>query len=115
MDAALRRYRLAAWVVGSGLVVLVCVGVPLKYLAGEPTISQVVGFAHGWLYMGYLALAFDLGRRARWSAWRILGLMAAGTIPFLSFVVERRVTASLRGLVEAAPQARNGSALSTTQ
>ena len=32
---ALTRYRVMAWVVGVLLAVLVLVGVPLKYLAGE--------------------------------------------------------------------------------
>jgi len=34
----------------------------------------------------------DLGRRAGWSVRRMLLVMLAGTVPLLSFVVERRMT-----------------------
>ena len=37
--SALLRYRIMAWVVGILLVVLVCVGVPLKYLAHNDTVE----------------------------------------------------------------------------
>lgn len=93
---ALRRYRVAAWVVGVGLLVLVLVGVPLKYLAGDPSVVAVVGPIHGFLYMGYLLLTADLTYRARWPVGRAVLVALAGTIPFVSFVAERKVTRPLR-------------------
>lgn len=92
MTGALLRYRIAAWVVGTGLVILVLIGMPLKYFADQPTVVTIVGTAHGYLYMAYLLLTFDLGRRAHWPVKRIILLMLAGTIPFLSFVAERKAT-----------------------
>lgn len=97
MHAALIRYRIVAYVVGIVLILLVVVGMPLKYLADQPGIVETVGPAHGFLYMLYLAATFDLGRRARWPLRQLVKVMLAGTIPFVSFVVERRVTAALRG------------------
>ena len=35
---------------------------------------------------------FDLGRRAQWPLSRMLLVMLAGTIPFLSFWAERKVS-----------------------
>ena len=96
MPAALLRFRIIAYVVGVVLIVLVLVGMPLKYLAHQAGIVETVGPAHGFLYLVYLVAAFDLGRRARWSLGRMLAVMLAGTIPFVSFIAERRVTASLR-------------------
>jgi hypothetical protein len=34
----------------------------------------------------------NLGMKARWSWPYLLGVMLGGTVPFLSFYVERRVT-----------------------
>ena len=90
--AALKRYRVGAWVVGLGLLVLVLVGMPLKYLAGDGTVVAIVGPIHGFLFMIYLALTFDLARRANWPFPRMILVMAAGTIPFLSFWAERKVS-----------------------
>ena len=85
---ALMRYRVMAYLVGTLLVVLVCVGVPLKYLNDDSRVVTWTGMPHGWLYMILLITAYDLGRRVKWS-WLELGSIAlAGTIPFLSFVAE---------------------------
>lgn len=94
--ASMRRYRVGAWVVGVGLLVLVLVGMPLKYLAGDGTVVAIVGPVHGFLYMGYLLLTADLAYRARWPVARAVLVALAGTIPFVSFVAERWVTRPLR-------------------
>jgi integral membrane protein len=81
-----------AYVVGVVLLVLVFVAVPLKYLADQPGLVETVGPIHGFLYIVYLVTVGDLALRCRWSAMRTLLVMLAGTVPFLSFVAERRVT-----------------------
>lgn len=104
MGAALTRYRVIAYIVGVVLIVLVLIGVPLKYLGGHPTVVQTVGPTHGFLYIGYLAAAFDVSRRARWSLTRTALVMLAGTVPFLSFYAERVVTRSVRETEDAEPE-----------
>ncbi len=96
MQAALTRYRVVSWVVGVVLIVLVVIGMPLKYVGGDPVVVETVGPAHGFLYMLLLGTAFDLGRRAGWPLSRMALVMAAGTVPFLSFYAERNVTKSIR-------------------
>ena len=103
MRGALIRYRTIAWIVGVGLLVLVLVGMPLKYIGGDDTVVAVVGPIHGFLFMIYLVLAFDLARRAKWSFTRMILVMLSGTIPFLSFWTERKVTHSWITLPEATP------------
>lgn len=103
-NPALLRYRVMANVVGVLLIVLVLVGVPLKYLAAEGTslqhtgewITTYLGIAHGWLYMIFLVTAFALSRRAHWSLLFTATTLLAGTVPILSFWAERRATADVR-------------------
>ena len=92
VHAALKRYRVMAWVVGCLLVVLVLVGVPLKYLGGDGRVVVWTGIPHGWLYMVLLITAYDLSRRVGWSIKWVLLIMLAGTVPFLSFVAEHYAT-----------------------
>lgn len=92
MTGAYRRYRTMAYVVGTLLVVLVFVGVPLKYAAGLPQVASVVGLAHGVLYMVYLATTLQLAVSRRWPIGKILLVFAAGLVPFLTFYMERRVS-----------------------
>ena len=96
MRPALIRYRIMAYLVGTLLVVLVCIGLPLKYLGHDDRVVLWTAIPHGWLYMVLLLTAFDLGRRARWSWRRLLLIALAGTIPFLSFVAERSATKDVR-------------------
>lgn len=93
MSGALTRYRVMAYVVGAWLILLVLVAMPLKYLADSPTLVEIVGPVHGFLYMIYLVTTVDLAFRARWSPVKTVLVMLAGTVPFVSFVAERRVTA----------------------
>lgn len=106
MRNALLRYRIMAYTVGCLLVVLICVGLPLKYLGDSETVVTWTAVPHGYLYMLLLITAVDLGRRAHWSWQRLLLIALAGTIPFLSFVAERSATKDVRsklGLAEGEP------------
>lgn len=100
--AALMRYRVMAWVVGVLLAILVLVGLPLKYIAGDGRVVVWTGQPHGWLYMILLITAYDLSRRVGWSIKWILMIMAAGTIPMLSFVAEHYATRDVRKRLAAA-------------
>ncbi len=92
----LTRYRVMAWVTGVLLLVLVFVAMPLKYIGDDDRLVAVVGVMHGWLYMAYLVTAFMLAYRLRWSLGRTVLLLLAGTVPFMSFVAERRVVHEVR-------------------
>lgn len=93
---ALLRYRIMAYLVGVLLVVLVLVGMPLKYLAGNDSVVVATGVPHGWLYMVLIITAYDLGRRVRWPWRRLLLIAAGGTVPFMSFVAEHYATKDVR-------------------
>jgi integral membrane protein len=92
---ALTRYRVIAYIVGVMLLLLVFVAMPLKYLADDPSAMNVIGPLHGFLYVVYLLGTFDLGRRARFSLQKMVLVALAGTIPFLSFYAERKLTHEL--------------------
>lgn len=88
IKGALLRYRIMAYVVGVLLVVLVLVGMPLKYLGGNGIVVTLTGVPHGYLYMVLLFTAYDLGRRVHWPWGRLLLIALCGTVPFLSFWAE---------------------------
>ena len=107
MSGYLTRYRVMAYLVGTLLIVLVLVGVPLKYLATDGTdpqqagewITSYLGIAHGWLYMGFLVTAAMLARKARFPLGFTVLVLILGTVPILSFwgehIATRRARASL--------------------
>ncbi len=96
MNGTLLRFRIMAYVVGCWLLLLVGVAMPLKYAAGSPTMAQIVSPIHGLFYMIYIAMTVLLARESGWRSQRTLGVLLAGTVPFLSFWMERKVLGWVR-------------------
>lgn len=89
-----RAYRTLAYVTGTALIILCFVGIPLQVFAGNLVVVKYVGTAHGMLYIIYVVVAFVMTRMVRMkvaSPGTVIVLLA-GTIPILTFVVERWVT-----------------------
>jgi integral membrane protein len=84
-----------AYLVGVGLLLLTAATI-LDWFFDQPRYVAIIGPVHGVLYMIYLALTVDLALKGRWSWPGTILVMAMGTVPFLSFVAERAVTARVR-------------------
>jgi integral membrane protein len=91
VKGALTRFRVMAVIVGVMLLLLTLVAMPLKYFGHNDIAVAWVAPAHGWLFVVYLGAVADLARRVQWSVSRILLVAVAGTIPFMSFIMERQV------------------------
>ncbi len=85
-----------AYVVGTMLIILVFIAIPLQYGASEPGMAQIVAPLHGYLYIVYLIAGADLARRAHWRLGRIVMVVCAGFVPFLAFYIERRVNRQMQ-------------------
>ena len=87
----MHRSRVMAYVTGVVLIVLCFVGIPLQ-VAGHPAVANDVGVVHGILYIIYLAVAWILARKLRLATKPTVLMLLAGTIPVMTFIVERWVT-----------------------
>jgi integral membrane protein len=103
VKATLAAYKVLATIVGISIIVLILIGLPLDKLhtlspgvfpvgsTGQQIgsgISAILGTAHGFIYMGFLFVAFALSRLARWGIVFTAVTLLCGT--FLSFWAERR-------------------------
>ena len=97
---ALLRYRITAYIVGTLLVLLVCVAMPLRYFGPhDGRWVTYTGIPHGWLYMVLLITTVDLGRRVHWGLGRMAVIALSGLIPFLTFWAEHRARLEVQGLL----------------
>ncbi|HUY52258.1 MAG TPA: DUF3817 domain-containing protein [Streptosporangiaceae bacterium] len=92
MRAAVLRYRVMAYVTGVVLIILCFVGIPLQIIDNNTTVVNDVGTVHGMLYIIYLVAAYLLTRRLRLATVPTVLVLLAGTIPVMTFVVERWVS-----------------------
>ena len=91
MNRLFLAYRVLANVVGV-LMVLLTAGFVLHYGFGDARLSHLVALPHGYLYFVYVIVSFLLSRRLQLPMSRTLLVLLAGLVPFLTFVVERRLT-----------------------
>jgi len=129
--AAARFYKVAAYVTGVMLLLLV-VEMVLKYgfklvayaggthldgasnvftlvhegqILDGVNVSIAVLIAHGWLYVVYLLSVFLLWSRMRWSLGQFIAIALGGVVPFLSFYMEAKVHRQVRLDLAAHPEA----------
>lgn len=85
----LRRFRTFCILEGISWVFLIG-GMVVKYGMDKPEAVRWPGMVHGVLFIGYAITAVPLFTRLKWSADRIYGVVAAGFLPFGTFVLERK-------------------------
>ncbi|GHC98272.1 hypothetical protein GCM10007079_52430 [Nocardiopsis terrae] len=118
-------YRVLAYITGVFLLGLTFVAMPAKYLVGESSMFALapapeglehwfgpesplmlfIAMPHGYVYMAYVLVVLWVSLDRRWGAGRTLGVVLAGTVPVLGFVVEHRVVKSERAKEPAATRA----------
>jgi len=94
LAGAVRRYRIMAYITGVVLMILCFVGIPLQLFAHNLAVVNYVGTTHGILYLIYLGAAYLMTRQVgmKLASPQTVVVLLAGTIPVLTFVVERWVT-----------------------
>ena len=86
-------FKVMAFIVGVGLLVLV-VEMVLSYgfgMKGDDNPLHWWPQPHGFIYIVDLVATALLGFKVGWSLPKMVGVMLAGCVPFLSFWVERKV------------------------
>lgn len=84
----LARLRVVGLLEGTSFLLLLGIAMPLKYLAGMPEMVRVVGWAHGLLFMVYLAAVAHVALERRWPLVRVAAALAASVLPFGPFVLD---------------------------
>ena len=89
MHAAALRYRVMAYITGVVLIILCFVGIPLQVFGNNTVVVNDVGTLHGCLYIIYIIFAYILAQKLKMRTGPTVVLLLAGTIPVMTFFVER--------------------------
>jgi integral membrane protein len=84
-------YRVMAYITGVVLVGLCALAIA-QVATNDGAVVNVVGTVHGLLYIIYLLVSYPLTRRLRLTAGPTVAVLLAGTVPVMTFVVERRIS-----------------------
>lgn len=88
-QSIIHRLRIIGFVEGTSMLVLLFIAMPLKYLADSPAAVKYVGWAHGILFMLYMAVAFQAWLHYKWPFRRLVYAFIAAFLPFGTFVFDR--------------------------
>jgi integral membrane protein len=91
VTAALERLRWIGKLEGISFLVLLGIAMPLKYLAGLPLAVKVVGWAHGALFIAFLAALASAHRDARLPLRLSALVFIAALLPFGPFLIDGRL------------------------
>ena len=84
-------FRFIAFFEGLSYILLLFVGVPLKYLNDDVTLVKILGMPHGFLFMAYIAFVIVLRFDHPWFKKHFILISLASIIPFGTFIVEHKL------------------------
>ena len=85
----LQIFRIVAVLEGLSYLALFGFSMPLKYWAGLPEYNIYVGYAHGFLFIAYIALAIVTWVEKRWSWTDLIKLIVASLLPFGTLYMDK--------------------------
>ncbi len=94
---ALTFFKVMAIVVGCGLLLLT-LQVILKYAFDNHALDWWPQ-PHGFIFIVYVVATANLGFKVGWSLGKMVLIMLAGCVPFLSFWVEQRMSRQVEALL----------------
>lgn len=97
-NTPLGRFRLVAIMEGISYLVLLCIAMPLKYMAGMEKAVTYTGWAHGILFMLYIYTLISVCLDRRWNFKKTFLAFIASLIPFATFVFDRNWKAEEKSL-----------------
>jgi integral membrane protein len=87
----LGRLRIVAFLEGISFLVLLCIAMPLKYMADTPGPVRIVGMAHGVLFIAYVFLLLQVALELRWKLSRAVLAFIASLVPFGTFYADKKL------------------------
>ena len=89
LNTPIGRLRASGFLEGISFLVLLGIAMPLKYLADQPWAVKYVGWAHGLLFVLYMAALADVFFRYRWPFLKGLKGFFAAFLPGGPFWFDR--------------------------
>ena len=76
---------------GASFLILLLIAMPLKYLAGQPVMVEILGRVHGGLFIAYVLAILILWFRDKWGFGRAFFAGVAAVIPAGPWLLHRKI------------------------
>ncbi|MFK8105202.1 MAG: DUF3817 domain-containing protein [Saprospiraceae bacterium] len=85
----LNVFKITSFLEGVSYLLLLFVGVPMKYFWDNPVMVKSLGMPHGILFMAYIVVALLIRAKMKWDFKTTLIVILASVIPFGTFYVNK--------------------------
>lgn len=85
----IKNLRMIGIAEGISFLVLLLIAMPLKYYFDLPMAVKIVGWAHGILFIAYVAIVFLSIRLMKWNLIEVGIALAASLIPLGTFFLDK--------------------------
>jgi integral membrane protein len=92
------RLRMAGIAEGISFILLLFIAMPVKYLAGNPTLVWYMGWVHGLLFMLYILALIAVKINLEWKFKKTAIAFLASLIPFGTFILDKSLRKEERNL-----------------
>lgn len=90
LELSVKSFRLISTLEAISFLVLLGIAMPLKYIWDMPQMVQIVGMAHGVLFILYVGGALYMYKKLNWAISDLLVVVLCSVLPFGPFYVERK-------------------------
>src|SRR3989337_3942124 len=92
LKTRLGRLRILGYLEGISLLMLIFIGMPLKYMADDPAFVKAVGPVHGALFIWFIFATAGVSIEEKWRFRQTtLKVLIACMIPFGTFYVDKAI------------------------
>lgn len=91
LKTQLGRLRVLVFLEGVSFLLLIGIGMPLKYMMAMPTPNRIIGMAHGILFVAYVLLVIQCAIEYRWMGRKIGLALLASVVPFGTFWADAKL------------------------
>lgn len=86
----LKFFKVVALLEGTSLLLLLLFAMPMKYIFQIPIFVQMIGMAHGVLFIAYIIMAVMLKIECNWTFKKLGIISVASVVPFGTFYVDKK-------------------------
>ncbi len=90
VEISIKTFRLISTLEAISYLLLLGIAMPLKYIWDMPKMVEIVGMAHGVLFVLYVGGAFYMYKILKWSIKDLFIVVICSVLPFGPFYVERK-------------------------
>lgn len=86
----LNIFKITSFLEGISYILLLFVGVPLKYLGDNPSVVKSLGMPHGILFLTYVVLALVIQKEMKWGTKTTFAVLIASLLQFGTFYINKK-------------------------